>query len=92
MKGSLTRRQFVARTAGAAVFAGFPAVLSARLTGAEAPSRRIAIGVVGTGDHGVKRNIANLLTYPDAHMPPSATSTPTISRKRRTWWRSITPR
>jgi predicted dehydrogenase len=50
---------------GAAVVAA-PYFIPARLLGADAPSKKITIGFVGTGDHGIGWNLRKYLTLPDA--------------------------
>ena len=65
----ISRRSFLGRcaaSAGAAALAA-PAVAPASTLGlgAPAPSDRIAIGFIGTGDHGMGRNIARFLPEPD---------------------------
>lgn len=55
------RRRFLGATAAAA-----PMVLPARLFGAEAPSKKITVGFIGTGDHGINRNLDSFLQQPDA--------------------------
>jgi predicted dehydrogenase len=41
-------------------------VLPARLFGADAPSKQITVGFIGTGDHGINRNLDTFLQQPDA--------------------------
>src|SRR5215472_3464285 len=50
MKASpLSRREFCRRAAAAAVVAGFPTVLPSSVFGKNAPSNRIAVGLIGMG-------------------------------------------
>jgi len=65
-KQRLTRRGFVTGTM-AAVAAPYIIPASALgLDGAVAPSNRITIGFIGTGDHGINRNLKRFLREPDA--------------------------
>src|ERR1041385_4792708 len=71
MKSARTpsRRQFLRRCAAAAAGLAAPLVVPASalgLGGVAAPSDRITIGFIGTGDHGVGRNINRFLPEPDA--------------------------
>src|SRR5687768_13899355 len=63
VRGTISRRQFVKNSAGAAaILAGVaPTIIPARLLGADAPSNRITIGFIGTGDHGTAWNLSNYL-------------------------------
>ena len=54
----LTRRQFL-RTGAAGV--ALPWIVPASVLGAEAPSNRITIGFIGTGDHGTTWNLQRYL-------------------------------
>jgi predicted dehydrogenase len=60
----ISRRRFVHGGLSAAV-AG-PLILPARLFGAQAPSKQITVGFIGTGDHGIARNLETFLQQPDA--------------------------
>ena len=54
----LTRRQFLRNgTAGVVL----PYIIPASLLGADAPSNRITIGFIGTGDHGITWNLQRYL-------------------------------
>ncbi len=67
-KDTLTRRNFL-KTAGA--LAAFPAIVPASARGAEgtvAPSNRITLGFIGTGDHGVNMNLRSFLPNEDAQV------------------------
>ncbi len=64
----ISRRSFLGR---AGVALAFPAIIPASARGADgnvAPSNRIALGFVGTGDHGVHMNLMNFLPQPDAQV------------------------
>jgi len=68
----MNRRQFL-RNSGALAgsLAVAPAIVSSRVLGAEgqvAPSNRITLGIIGTGDHGTYRNLARLLAEADAQV------------------------
>jgi len=52
---------------GAAALAA-PMILPSRLFGANAPSQQITIGCIGTGDHGVHRNLKSFLDQSDARV------------------------
>ncbi|MFN0130386.1 MAG: Gfo/Idh/MocA family protein [Verrucomicrobiales bacterium] len=58
-----TRRRFLQSVATALAA---PTILPARLRGANAPSKQIAVGFIGMGDHGVSRNLMTFLEQPDA--------------------------
>jgi len=69
-----SRRRFLsqaARVAGAAAAAAAilpaigPVVGSSQLFGADAPSNKITVGMIGTGDHGVGRNLRMILPQKD---------------------------
>jgi predicted dehydrogenase len=61
----ISRRWFV-RAAATAVFA--PTFIQARLLGADAPSKKITIGFIGTGDHGTGWNLRRYMQMPDARV------------------------
>ncbi|HOX03500.1 MAG TPA: Gfo/Idh/MocA family oxidoreductase [Candidatus Paceibacterota bacterium] len=61
----LSRRRFL--RVGAAALAA-PQVLPARLLGADAPSKKITVGFIGTGDHGTSWNLRRYLNQPDARV------------------------
>ena len=59
---SVSRRQFLRRTAGAAAFLGVaPTIIPAGLLGADAPSNKITSGFIGVGEHGTGWNLAYYL-------------------------------
>jgi len=70
-QGHINRRHFLKRATGASVAAvGFPyMVRSSALgnAGSVAPSERITLGFIGTGDHGRNVNMKNFLVNADAH-------------------------
>lgn len=59
----ITRRDFVRGTVAALAF---PTIIPARVLGQNAPSKRITIGFIGTGSHGIGRNLKMFLQQPDA--------------------------
>jgi predicted dehydrogenase len=64
----ITRRGFVKR---AAAVAAAPIVVPASALGRDgtvAPSNRVTLGLVGTGDHGVNRNLKRFLPEPDVQV------------------------
>jgi predicted dehydrogenase len=60
----LSRRAFV-RTAG---ILAVPTMIPARVLGLEAPSKRINVGFIGTGDHGTTWNLRRYLNFNDARV------------------------
>ncbi len=71
----VSRRDFLKRAAAGAAVVGAgcrtsaPTIVSPSAVGAAgtvAPSNRIALGFIGTGDHGTNRNIARFSKQPDA--------------------------
>ena len=64
-----TRRTFLKTAALAAAPTIIPAsALGLASSGRPAPSERIAIGFVGTGDHGISMNVRSFLGQPDAQV------------------------
>ena len=59
----ISRRYFL-RTAAASV--AVPYLVPASVLGADAPSKKITIGFIGTGDHGTGWNLERYLKLPDA--------------------------
>ena len=62
-RDGFSRRRFL-QGAGAALV--FPTIIPARLLGQNAPSKQITVGFIGTGDHGIARNLKMFLQQPDA--------------------------
>ena len=62
---TITRRQFVQIGAFAAVA---PTLIPARVLGADAPSKKITIGFIGTGDHGTNWNLRRYLKLQDSRV------------------------
>lgn len=62
---SIPRRKFLRTTAG--VLAA-PYFIPASVLGADAPSKKITIGFIGTGDHGVTWNLHRYLELPAARV------------------------
>lgn len=68
MQTPRSRRAFLQTTVlGGAAAAGWQ-VVPARLLGADAPSRQITVGFIGTGDHGTGWNLRRYLTLPAARV------------------------
>src|SRR4030042_312106 len=69
---SLTRRGFLRQTAAVAgAGIGLPYFVrpsALGLAGTTAPSERITLGMIGTGQHGREMNIRMFLTYSDAQI------------------------
>jgi predicted dehydrogenase len=61
----MTRRGFLG--AGAAVVAA-PYFVPSRVLGADAPSGKITVGMIGVGSHGTANNLKNYLKQPDARV------------------------
>ena len=59
-----TRRSFVKTLAAA----GFPTIIPASVLGKNAPSKRITLGCIGVGSHGVDVNLKNFLYLDDARI------------------------
>ncbi len=70
MKSKLTRRNFIKLAFAYSSIAGIapqivkPSVLGA--DGAVSPSNRVTLGFIGTGDHGLNRNINGFIRHKDA--------------------------
>lgn len=65
--GAFSRRQFVKASLTGLAAASFPTVLPSRLWGQNAPSRQIAVGVVGTGGMG-QGHLDVLLGFPEVRV------------------------
>lgn len=61
----ISRRRFV--QAGTFVL-GFPSIIPSRVLGADAPSKKIQVGLIGTGSHGIGRNLNRYLRQKDARV------------------------
>jgi len=68
MSISLTRRSLLRRTVVAGAAAGLPSIVPFRILGADAPSKKITVGCIGMGNHGVHRNLNMLLQQADARV------------------------
>jgi predicted dehydrogenase len=69
--GGLTRRQFLRKTSVACALALGPQIIPSAvlgLGGANSPNSRIAVGFIGTGDHGVNWNLGPYLRHRDAQV------------------------
>jgi predicted dehydrogenase len=66
---SLTsRRRFLRQTAAASLALGLPTLIPASVLGAAAPSKRINVGFIGTGQHGTSWNLSRYLKFADARV------------------------
>ncbi|MHC4175921.1 MAG: twin-arginine translocation signal domain-containing protein [Planctomycetota bacterium] len=69
---NVSRRGFLRRVAAAVVAAAAaPQVVPSRALGfadAVSPSNRITVGLIGTGSHGIHRNLNGFLAEQDAQM------------------------
>ena len=63
----ISRRRFLAAGA-AALTPALPTLLPARVMGAAAPSNTIAVGFIGTGDHGTGWNLRRYLNFQDVRV------------------------
>lgn len=65
--GTVSRRKFLKNSAGAAALMGIaPTIIPAHVLGADAPSNKITVGFIGTGDHGTGWNLSYYLKNPAA--------------------------
>ncbi|MEE2966958.1 MAG: Gfo/Idh/MocA family oxidoreductase [Verrucomicrobiota bacterium] len=62
----MNRRNFIKNTAITAGIMSFPNIIPARLLGKNSPSNQITVGMIGTGGHGIHRNLNMFLRQPDA--------------------------
>ncbi|HOW65845.1 MAG TPA: Gfo/Idh/MocA family oxidoreductase [Candidatus Paceibacterota bacterium] len=62
---TITRRQFVRM---GALAAGAPMLMPSNVLGADAPSKKITVGFIGTGDHGTQWNLRRYLKQEDARV------------------------
>jgi predicted dehydrogenase len=65
---SVTRRAFLKTSATAAVAAGFPTIVPARVFGQNAPSNRINIGAIGVGRISRGHDLPGIWKYDKAHI------------------------
>jgi len=69
LKAILSRRSFLKRAALATgTGAALPQIIPARLLGADAPSNKITVGFIGTGDHGTSWNLRRYMNFDDARV------------------------
>ena len=71
MTTPLSRRWFLKRSAAASAILAAPTIVPASVLGADgavAPSNRITIGFIGTGDHGTSWNLRRYLTLPESQV------------------------
>lgn len=65
----ITRRQLLKSSAVACAFISAPTILSARVLGAEAPSNRITIGMIGVGRQAYYSNLRSPIGLDEIHLP-----------------------
>jgi len=65
-----TRRTFLQQSCAAAAVGaiGFPTFVSSRVLGKDAPSKRITLGFIGVGGHGLGYNLNHFLKHKDAEV------------------------
>lgn len=68
MNTNISRRSFLRSASTFAAALAAPQIVPARLLGANAPSKQITIGFIGTGDHGTGWNLRRYLTLEDARV------------------------
>jgi predicted dehydrogenase len=61
----ISRRRFLR---AAATSAALPYLIPARVLGAQSPAKKITVGFIGTGDHGVSWNLTRYLKLPAARV------------------------
>ena len=54
---TMNRRNFIKGTTIASGAMSFPNIIPARLLGKNSPSNKITVGMIGTGNHGIHRNL-----------------------------------
>ncbi|MBK1878080.1 Gfo/Idh/MocA family protein [Pelagicoccus mobilis] len=66
----MNRRTFINKSsaAGLAAAAIAPTILPSTLFGANAPSKKVTLGVIGLGPQGMKSNLAGMLRHPKAQV------------------------
>ena len=62
----MNRRNFIKSTTIASGMISFPNIIPARLLGKNSPSNKITVGMIGTGNHGIHRNLNMFLRQSDA--------------------------
>ncbi|MDG2125665.1 MAG: Gfo/Idh/MocA family oxidoreductase, partial [Verrucomicrobiales bacterium] len=62
----MKRREFLKKVGAGGVVVGFPTIIPSRVLGDQAPSKQITVGFIGTGGHGIGRNLNMFLQQPDA--------------------------
>jgi len=69
-KRNLTRRAFLGQSLGAAAGAAavMPTILPASIFGADAPSRRVTLGMIGMGRQAYYSNVKTFLEFPDVQV------------------------
>src|SRR6201992_62779 len=68
MANGISRRQFVKKSVGAAVVAGFPTIVPSSVLGQMAPSKRINVGAIGVGRISRGHDMPGIWQYDDARI------------------------
>ena len=63
-----TRRHFIKQALITSTSIGFPTIIPSSVLGKDAPSNKITVGFIGTGSHGIHRNLNMYLRQPDARV------------------------
>ncbi|MBT5692184.1 MAG: Gfo/Idh/MocA family oxidoreductase, partial [Opitutae bacterium] len=63
-----TRRNFLKQALATSTAIGFPTIIPSSVLGKDAPSNKITVGFIGTGSHGIHRNLNMYLRQPDARI------------------------
>jgi predicted dehydrogenase len=63
-----TRRHFIKQALTTSTAIGFPSIIPSSVLGKDAPSNKITVGFIGTGSHGIHRNLNMYLRQPDARV------------------------
>ena len=63
-----TRRHFLKQALVATTAIGFPTIIPSWVLGKDAPGNKITVGFIGTGGHGIKRNLNMYLRQSDARI------------------------
>lgn len=64
----MKRRNAIKQSIAAATSVSLPTIIPSSVLGNEAPSKKITIGMIGTGNHGIHRNLNMFLRQTDARV------------------------
>ena len=64
----MKRRKAIKQSIAAATSVCLPTIIPSGVLGNEAPSKKITVGMIGTGNHGIHRNLNMFLRQPDARV------------------------